>query len=265
MGVHGRHTAPRRVLRHGDRSPRRRSAAPRPVVVIFARAPVAGAVKTRLTPVLHAREAADLARALLVDTVEVVERARFETLVAFTPASGRRALERLLGRRRRLVPQGGGDLGARLDRVLGQVLGGPRPRPAIAIGSDCPGVTSERLQQAAGALERHDIVLGPALDGGFYLIGLRRYHPELFDEVPWSTAETMAVIEARARTAGLTVARLTSERDLDTPEDLYEWFAGTRAAALREAYPGTSAALHGILPPRRLASLEAVVRGEPPT
>lgn len=226
---------------------------------MFAKAPVPGAVKTRLTPVLHAREAADLAKALLVDTVEVAEHARFDTVIAFTPAGARRSLERLLGSRRRLVPQGAGTLGVRLERVLGQITGGPgRGRATIAIGTDCPAVTPDRLHQASRALERHDVVLGPALDGGFYLIGLKRHHPELFADVPWSTAQAMTAVEARA--AGLSVARLAPERDLDTPEDLYEWFAGARAAGLQETYPRTWAALHSILSPRRLAAVEMAVQ-----
>jgi glycosyltransferase A (GT-A) superfamily protein (DUF2064 family) len=87
-------------------------------VVVFAKTPTPGEVKTRLTPVLRAREAADLARALLLDTVQAGEKAGLDTVVAFTPATGRRPLERLLGRQRRLVAQGGGDLGTRLARVM---------------------------------------------------------------------------------------------------------------------------------------------------
>jgi rSAM/selenodomain-associated transferase 1 len=231
-------------------------------VVVFAKTPTPGEVKTRLTPVLHAREAADLARALLLDTVRAGEKAGLETVVAFTPSTGRRPLERLMGRQRRLVAQGGGDLGTRLARVMAQ-LAGERPRPVIVLGTDCPAVTPARLSEAWAELARRDVVLGPALDGGFYLIGLRRSRPELLEGVPWSTAETMAAVEARARDAGLTVGRLAAERDLDTPEDLYEWYAGAQAARLGETYPQTWATLHALLPPRRLAALEAAVRGEP--
>lgn len=278
MGVHRRHPPVGRVLkRGGGRSPRRGSAqrgsrppprparppGPYPIVAVFTKAPVPGQVKTRLTPILRAREAAELAKALLLDTLDVVARARLEAIVAFTPAAGRRALERLLGRGRRLVPQGSGDLGARLARVLGQ-LADARSRPVLAIGTDCPALTHERLDEARRALTRREVVVGPALDGGFYLLGLRRPRPELFAGVPWSTSATLAAIEDRARQAELSIERLEPERDLDTPEDLYEWFAGAREAGLDRTYPRTWTVLHAILPPRRLAALEAAVRGEPP-
>lgn len=233
-------------------------------MAVLAKAPVAGEVKTRLTPILHAREAADLARALLLDTIAQVEAAGLELVVAFTPSAGRRALERLLGTRRRLVPQGGGSLGERLERVIaGLASAAGRKRAVLAVGTDCPALTAERLAEAERALDSADVVLGPAADGGFYLIGLRRHNPRLFEDVPWSTAGTMRAVEERARSEDLRVARLPVERDLDVPEDLYEWYAGSRAAALREAYPQTSAILHTILPPRRQARLEATLRGEP--
>lgn len=261
MGLYRRHPPFGRVLKRGGGRPRR-STGPRPLVAIFAKAPFAGEVKTRLTPVLRAREAAELAEALLLDTVEVVERAGLDAVVAFAPAAGRRAFEQLLGPRRRLIPQGGGDLGTRLDRIM-ERLAGERRGSVVAIGTDCPAVDGDHLRAAVQALGQRDVVLGPALDGGFYLLGLRRHQPELFREVPWSTDATLTTVEARARSAGLTVTRLAAARDLDSPEDLYAWYAAAREAGLQETYPRTWSVLHAALPPRRLAALEAVVRGDP--
>jgi glycosyltransferase A (GT-A) superfamily protein (DUF2064 family) len=145
---------------------------------------------------------------------------------------------------------------------MGQ-LADERRGPVVAIGTDCPAVDHDVLRSAARALGRRDVVLGPALDGGFYLLGLRRHLPELFREVPWSTDTTLTTVEARARSAGLTIMRLATARDLDTPEDLYAWYADAREAGLRETYPRTWSILHSVLPPRRLAALEAIVRREP--
>ncbi len=228
-------------------------------MVVFAKVPEPGAVKTRLNPVLRARETADLAEALLLDTVEAGARSRMETVVAFTPARGRRVMERLLGPRVRLVAQGSGDLGTRLERVVDQ-LAAEKKRPIVVVGTDCPAVNAGRLRDAAAALERNDVVLGPALDGGFYLIGIRRVVVDLFRDVPWSTAGALEAVEARANEAHKSVHRLPVERDLDTPEDLYEWYAGARAAGLRGTYPRTWSALHSILPPRRLVELEEAIR-----
>ncbi len=239
-----------------DRPPR----PPRPRVVIFAKAPEPGRVKTRLTPILRAGEAAELHEALLLDTLEVVGSCA-DAVVAFTPASGRRALERLLGREARLLPQGPGDLGDRLARVFEQLTGGGGP--VLAVGSDCPGLTVGRIQAAAAALGRADVVLGPALDGGYYLIGLRRPRPELFTGVAWSTPTVLEDTRRAATDAGLRVELLEPARDLDTPADLYEWYAGARSEEFARDYPRTWRLLHAILPPRRFAALEETLGARP--
>lgn len=227
---------------------------------MFAKAPVPGKVKTRLTPALRAQEAADLYRSMLLDTIAVVERARLECVVAFAPSGARRELERLLGSRRPLIPQPPGDLGARMETIFERLLEDPR-RPAIVIGSDCPAVDAERLAEAAEELERAEVVVGPALDGGYYLLGLRRLRPELFRDVPWSTERVIEVTRRRIDDAGLRAAWLEPARDLDTPEDLFEWYANGKTAGLPDTYPRTWRTLSTILSPRRFAALEEAVLG----
>jgi rSAM/selenodomain-associated transferase 1 len=228
--------------------------------VVFAKAPEPGQVKTRLIPILRAREAAELHEALLLDTLGVVESCA-EVVIAFTPAMGRRSLERLLGGHRRLLPQGPGDLGDRLARVFEQLCEGGKP--VLAVGSDCPGLTAAGIQAAAAALGRVDVVLGPALDGGYYLVGLRKPHPELFRNIPWSTSEVLEITRSRAAEAGLRVELLEPARDLDTPEDLFEWYAGSRSEDFGGGYPRTWRLLHAILPPRRFAALEEALGSRP--
>lgn len=234
--------------------------APRPIVAVFAKAPVPGKVKTRLTPVIRTGEAADLHRAMLLDTIAVVERTRAECVVAFAPSGARREMERLLGPRRRLVPQPPGDLGDRMDAIVRRLIGGTR-RTALVIGSDCPAVDSARLGEAEEELRRADVVVGPALDGGYYLLGLRRPRPELFRDVPWGTSAVLDVTRERIEEAGLEAAWLEPARDLDTPEDLLEWYAGGKAAELPERYPRTWRTLSAILSPRRFSALEEAVLG----
>ncbi|MBW3660457.1 MAG: TIGR04282 family arsenosugar biosynthesis glycosyltransferase [Gemmatimonadetes bacterium] len=222
-------------------------------------------MKTRLTPVLRAAEAADLYRALLVDTVEVAESTGANVVVAFTPHGARGPLERLLGRHRRYLPQGPGDLGQRLAYAFERLCDGPRP--TLVVGSDCPGLGPDRLREAAEALKSSDIVVGPAIDGGYYLLGLTRPRPEVFAGVPWSTGRVFEATMARIGEAGLRARVLAVERDLDTPEDLFDLYAGTRTATWAEAYPRTWKKIHALLPPRRLSMLEEVVaerRGDGP-
>jgi hypothetical protein len=228
-------------------------------VAVFAKAPEPGRVKTRLTPALRAQEAADLYRALLLDTLDVVEPVAAATYVAYTPAGARRHLEALLGTRRRLLPQGPGDLGRRLAAVFERLCDGRRS--VLAVGSDCPGLTPARIEEAAGALTRADVVLGPALDGGYYLIGMRRPHADLFRDVPWSTAGVLEATRERIAEAGLQVRWLPLERDVDTPSDLFELRAGGEALGLRESYPRTWGVLHSMLSPQRLSRLEEILEG----
>lgn len=210
-------------------------------------------MKTRLIPILRAAEAAELYEALLLDTVEVAESCA-RTVVAFTPSGGRRALERLLGPRRRLLPQGPGDLGERLARVFEALC--ERGQPAMVVGSDCPALTAARIRTAADRLRDADVVIGPALDGGYDLIGLKRPRPELFDDIPWSTGSVLEITLGRAKEAGLRVELLEAVRDLDTPEDLYEWYAGSRSEEFAASYPRTWRLIHTLLPPSRFAALE---------
>ena len=124
------------------------------------------------------------------------------------------AFEAWLGDDVPLVPQGGGDLGARLARV---------GAPVLLIGSDCPDLTAAHLGAAAKALETAPAVLGPAGDGGYWLLGLARATPQCFDAMPWGTA-TVAT-QTRARLAGLGVVptELETLHDCDRPEDLARW------------------------------------------
>lgn len=213
-------------------------------------------MKTRLIPVLRAAEAAELYEALLLDTVEVVESCA-RTVVAFTPSGGRRVLERLLGPRRRLLPQGPGNLGERLGRVF-EILC-ERGQPGLAVGSDCPALTASRIRTADERLGRADVVIGPVLDGGYDLIGLQRPRPELFRDIPWSTGSVLEVTLGRASEAGLRVELLETARDLDTPEDLYEWYAGSRSEEFAASYPRTWRLVHALLPPSRFAALEETI------
>ena len=218
-------------------------------------------MKTRLTPAFRPEEVADLYRALLLDTIEVVESTGAEVVVAFTPGNARRPLERLLGGRRRLLAQPPGDLGDRLEGVLASLHGGGRP--VLVVGSDCPGLTPERVREAVEALREAPIVVGPALDGGFYLIGMSRPAPGLLLDVPWSTERVLDATLRRVRERDLPVRELAPERDLDTPRDLFEWFAVARESSREADYPRTWKTLYSLMTPRRLVELEARLAESP--
>ena len=117
------------------------------------------------------------------------------------------------------LSQSAGDLGQRLSTAFADFLGQGRPR-VVLIGSDCPGITEKTLYSAFSQLDNHELVLGPALDGGYYLIGLTAFFPELFQGIPWGTAEVLAKTTIKAANLGLNAAFLEPLTDIDRPEDL---------------------------------------------
>ncbi|HEV8674399.1 MAG TPA: TIGR04282 family arsenosugar biosynthesis glycosyltransferase [Methylomirabilota bacterium] len=224
----------------------------RVAVAVMAKVPTAGEVKTRLCPPLTPVQAATLARCFLQDRVEqlgALEAA--DPLVAFAPPEGEAEMRELLPNAVRLVPQSGADLGARLDRLLSDLLADGYPG-AIAVDADSPTLPTAFLGRACAHLldETADVVVGPCEDGGYYLLGLRRPAPALFREMPWSTPAVLDETLARARRLGLRVALLPAWFDVDREEDLARLRAG--------GPPAGSPAGPPFSPRRTLAFLEAL-------
>jgi rSAM/selenodomain-associated transferase 1 len=144
--------------------------------------------------------------------------------------------------------QTGRDLGERLGRVFGDLLGGPDDR-VVAIGVDCPDLEPGIILEAYEALSASDLVLGPASDGGYYLLALRRMAPQLFEGVDWGTERVLEQTLERAKRAGLETALLGGLSDLDTPDDLVRFIA-RRALQAGAVGRHTEAALRsmGLLP-----------------
>lgn len=185
-----------------------------PTICVLAKAPVPGMVKTRLAATIGPAAAAALAQAFLADTLELAAGVRHARVVL--ALAGELAGPLPPGVER--WPQGEGDLGERLERCLARAL---KDSPAaVAIGTDSPGLPPEQIAAALAELERMPAVLGPAEDGGFYLLGLRRCPPGLLAGLPWSREDTAARTEARLRSCGLEVAKLKAWFDVDTPADL---------------------------------------------
>lgn len=162
-------------------------------------------------------QAAKLARAFLVDTWALASSLPWASAVVATTAHGRNEL-RLPGGQPRIWLQGGGNLGQRLERILRRGLA--EASFAIAIGGDTPGLPPRLLHEAAQALAAADAVLGPADDGGFYLLALRRCPLGLLQRLPWSESATFAATRERLEERGLSVHVLDPWFDVDRPEDV---------------------------------------------
>jgi len=187
----------------------------------MAKAPSAGEVKTRLCPPLSLADAAELYRSFLLDKIEQVRSLGTASLaIAYTPAEAR-AFFAEVAPGYVLVQQQGADLGDRLANSLGELLDQGH-RGALAIDSDTPTLPLGFLQRALDLVvtPEIDVVLGPTEDGGYYLIGLRAVHRELFEAMAWSTGQVLPETIRRADAKGLRVACLPPWYDIDTPDDL---------------------------------------------
>lgn len=222
-----------------------------PSVVVMTRAPVPGATKTRLAPLLGHDGCARLHSALITHTLEAARDAvgdRSVVLAVHPPAHVHlvRALARPVAPRAELIAQIGSDLGARMAAATvhaHQRHGGP----VIVVGTDLPALAPAVITRAINALAAgSDVAFGPALDGGYYLIALGRPAAELFALSPrlWGGSTVLAASLDRATELGLRVTTLTPQRDLDTPEDLLA-LAG-----------------EGALPPAVEAAAALLARGE---
>ena len=186
-------------------------------VLVFVRAPRAGQVKTRLAREVGSAHALAAYRSMGRSISDAVA-ARYPLTVWYTPVDGEACVREWLGPHR-YKPQVGGDLGARLAHAFDTHFAAG-DRPVIAIGADVPSLTAAVVAEAEHALGEHAVVLGPSLDGGFYLIGLRAPAPAVFVDVPWGGTEVMRITVARCHTAGLSIATLAPRRDVDTAADL---------------------------------------------
>ncbi|NJL49560.1 MAG: glycosyltransferase [Leptolyngbyaceae cyanobacterium SM2_5_2] len=194
-------------------------------LMIFARYPTPGQAKTRLIPALGAEGAVQLYRQLAEHTVgqaRILQRQPEVAVMLWYTGAEEAAMRSWLGDGLCYSPQSEGDLGDRLATAFWAAFEGGC-RSAIAIGTDCPELDVATLAQAFVLLQQHPLVLGPASDGGYYLIGLRQFVPGLFQGIVWSTASVLSQTVAQAAQAGLTPAYLPTLTDIDTPEDLDVW------------------------------------------
>ena len=199
----------------------------RTALVVFADAPIPGQVKTRLCPPLTHDEAATLHGSFVLDTLERTKTAAMKwklpidrylacapprTHVFFKIMEERQSVT--------LIDQVGDDLGARMNQAC-TVLFSQGYRQVTLIGTDVPTLPLDHFKHALSLLNSHDLVLGPAFNGGYYLLGLKRPTPELFIDIPWSTDQVFSLTSEKAAKLGLTAAVLEPWRHVDTLADLH--------------------------------------------
>ena len=216
------------------------SVRPDTAVVVVAKAPVAGTVKTRMQPALTPDAAADLAAAMLADVTEAATGTGAQVWWSWT--GDRAAIDALRPRGVRMLAQVGHGLGQRLAHAHA-TLHAAGSRRVVLVGADCPTVDAPLLRDAVALLDAVDVVLGPASDGGYTVLGTRTAAPSLFTAVPMSTSHTGSDTLREARRLGLAATTIATRPDLDTVDDLRRALVG----GWLDAAPRTRALAVGLL------------------
>lgn len=197
------------------------------VLLVFLKYPEPGRVKTRLAQSIGEKEATRLYRSMAEQVIRETESSDYDQYLLIDPPEEKAAFERWLGKQRKCLPQSSGDLGKKLAGAFCAAFEAGALH-VIAIGTDCPYVSHKDIGRAFFWLREKEAVLGPASDGGYYLIGLQRDAFEildgnlhrLFEDISWSTEEVHRQTVQRMENFGLDYLDLPEKRDIDTLEDL---------------------------------------------
>jgi rSAM/selenodomain-associated transferase 1 len=202
---------------------------PQARLIVLSKAPVAGQVKTRLVPLLGREGAARLYRTLLEHTLDKLCTADLCPVELCCAPDSRHDFFATCRTRYPLVltEQGQGDLGRRMSMAVAAALA--QAESVVLVGADCPSMTGDDVDTAFQRLGAgDDVVLGPAEDGGYYLVGMKRHHAQLFAAVPWGSAGVMGRTLQRIGALGLASSLLSTRADLDTPADYQAWAGPAR-------------------------------------
>ena len=206
------------------------------VLCLFVKAPFRGRVKTRLQPELNKEDALSLYRAMGQDVhKQLVASDRFDLVIFYWPEDGRHAIEAWLGDRHALILQNGKNLGDRMHDAFVWAQD-QKYSKAIVLGTDTPSVTLSDIENAFLSLDQKNVVLGPSLDGGYYLIGLKEACAGVFRDIPWSSAGVLQHTIDRIEKMGMTVDLLDMKRDIDTYEDVRSLWKEQRSAHLSSGF-----------------------------
>jgi rSAM/selenodomain-associated transferase 1 len=186
-------------------------------LIIFAKAPILGGVKSRIAASVGPEKALEIYQAILGELFASLAPVK-NVQVRVTPDASEPELAVLCDSNWTFSPQGEGDLGARLHQAFAEAFE-QEMGPVVIIGSDCSEVTPGDIYDAFAALSTHDLVLGPALDGGYWLIGLRQPCAALFDRIDWSSPRVLTQTLQSAQDRNLQIKLLRKLSDIDTMDD----------------------------------------------
>jgi hypothetical protein len=192
---------------------------PNHILLIFLKYPEPGKVKTRLAEDLGYEKATEIYSRMAESIIHNLSKSKeYKTIVFFDPPDRKREIENWLGKRYQLFAQEGKSLGERMVNAFNKTfsLGAKK---AVIIGTDCVEISMEIVSQAFNSLDETDVVLGPAEDGGYYILGMKKLIPEIFDDIRWSTSQVLVQTIDKIKENGLKFSLLKTLRDIDTLSD----------------------------------------------
>jgi rSAM/selenodomain-associated transferase 1 len=189
-------------------------------LIVFLKYPEAGKVKTRLAKDVGDQRAAEIYSQMSKTIIEnVLDVSGYRTIIFYNPPEKENEIRDWLGNKQcPITPQAGETLGDKIVDAFAQVFSSGADK-AVIIGTDCIDVSSETITQAINSLEEVDVVLGPAMDGGYYLLGLNNHIPEIFQEIEWSTDRVLNQTLERIKDKKLSFELLKTLKDIDTLDD----------------------------------------------
>ncbi len=192
-------------------------------LVVFAKDPIPGRVKTRLTPRITPDEAAKLYKAFTLDIISNARKLKRNSVnnvtVAYTPIGAEKAFCKLVKQPTKFLPQKGKNLGERMKNAFNQSFT-EGAKGVVIIGTDSPTLPMSYIQKAFDVLKKIPIVIGPTFDGGYYILGLSKQNDDIFDDVEWSTSRVFGQTLTRIKSMNMQVYVLPPWYDVDTSEDL---------------------------------------------
>ena len=197
----------------------------KPIILLFIKTPLKGQAKSRLAAAIGNDAALELYQRFVLDTIDTVRSSAIPLRICFHPPDAMPAIRAWLGEEQMYMPQQGSDLGERMERAFEQAFQEGHDR-AVLVGSDIPMLTSPIINEAFMSLGGHDAVLGPAVDGGYYLIGFtaKTFLPSVFRHITWSTSTVCTETLDAFKRAGQRVRLLPTLHDVDTGDDLRIFF-----------------------------------------
>jgi uncharacterized protein len=193
-------------------------------LMIFIKAPRLGEIKTRLQPELSPAASLKIFKAMGKDLVDRFSRSEyFDLFIQYWPGDALWEMQSWLGANLNYIPQRGSDLGEKLKNAFSASFRRSYQKVCI-IGSDLPTIAVPDILEAIEKLDSFDVILGPAMDGGYFLVALKEFHPQIFENIDWSTDAVLEQTMLRITEQKLSAYRMAVQRDVDTYDDvMYLW------------------------------------------